>query len=160
MQSGCADHLRSRYLHDREGGAARDGYPQMMTGILLQVAHKKLFRQLDLKTLSFENCETASLMFKGVDDNIKIIMLTSHVEREKVFDAAPKKEKIIPGMTIEFLGRNVTLQHNANVRGNCYTTEDKTVVCIGGGVDMFERRVRDFVKQELLSEIKIIINPL
>ena len=44
---------------------------------------------------------------------------------EKIFDAAPKKEKIIPGMTIEFLGRNVTLQHNANARGNCYANEDK-----------------------------------
>lgn len=76
---------------------------------------------------------------------------------EKIFDAAPKKEKITPGMTIEFLGRNVTLQHNANARGNCYVTEDKTVICIGGGADMFERRVRDFVKQELLSEIKVII---
>ena len=66
-----------------------------------------------------------------------------------------KKEKIIPGMTIEFLGRNVMLQHNVNARGNCYANDTKTVVCIGGGVDMFERRVRDFVKQELLNEIKI-----
>ena len=76
---------------------------------------------------------------------------------EKIFESAPKKEKITPGMTIEFLGRNVTLRHDATVRGNCYMTDDKTIVCIGGGADMFERRVRDFVKQELLSEIKIIV---
>lgn len=76
---------------------------------------------------------------------------------EKIFESAPKKEKIIPGMTIEFLGRSVTLQHDAASRGNCYLADDKSVVCIGGGADMFERRVRDFVKQELLSEIKIIV---
>lgn len=76
---------------------------------------------------------------------------------EKVFDAAPQKEEIKPGMTIEFLGRNVKLMHDGGLRGNCYTNEEKTILCIGGGVDMFERRVRDFVKEELLQEIKIII---
>jgi len=34
---------------------------------------------------------------------------------------------------------------------------DKTLLCIGGGMDMFERRVRDFIKNELLNEIKQII---
>ena len=76
---------------------------------------------------------------------------------EKVFDDAKKKEEIKPGMTIEFLGRNVKLMHDGGLRGNCYTNEEKTILCIGGGADMFERRVRDFVKEELLEEIKIII---
>ncbi len=76
---------------------------------------------------------------------------------EKVFDAMPQKEEIKPGMTIEFLGRNVKLMHDGGLRGNCYTNEEKTILCIGGGADMFERRVRDFVKEELLEEIKIII---
>ena len=76
---------------------------------------------------------------------------------EKIFDNAPTKEKIKPGMTIEFLGRDVQLLHDANMRGNCYLDECKTKICIGGGADMFERRARDFIKKELLNEIKNII---
>ena len=76
---------------------------------------------------------------------------------EKVFAAAPVKEQIKPGMTIEFLGREVQLLHDANMRGNCYLDECKTKICIGGGADMFERRALDFIKKELLLEIKNII---
>ena len=76
---------------------------------------------------------------------------------EKIFDAAPKKEKIQSGTIIEILGRNVKLVQDSNVRGNCYLNEEKTILCIGGGADMFERRVRDFIKDELLKEIKAII---
>ena len=76
---------------------------------------------------------------------------------EKIFADAPVKEKIKPGMTIEILGRNVRLMHDTTMRGNCYMNNERTILCIGGGVDMFERRVRDFIKQELLDEIKQII---
>ena len=76
---------------------------------------------------------------------------------EKIFDNAPTKEKIKPGMTIEFLGHDVQLLHDVNMRGNCYLDESKTKICIGGGADMFERRARDFIKKELLNEIKNII---
>lgn len=76
---------------------------------------------------------------------------------EKIFDSAPVKEKIVPGMYIEFLGRSIKLVHDETCRGNCYINEDKTILCIGGGIDMFERRVRDFIKSELLDEIKKII---
>ena len=76
---------------------------------------------------------------------------------EKIFDSAPKKEKIIPGMSIEIFGRMVLLMHDEKSRGNCYMNNDKTIICIGGGADMFERRVRDFIKNELLTEIKAII---
>lgn len=76
---------------------------------------------------------------------------------EKIFNAAPTKEKVVPDIFIEFLGRQVHLVHDTNRRGNCYLNEDKTVLCIGGGADMFERRVRDFIKCELLNEIKTII---
>ena len=76
---------------------------------------------------------------------------------ERVFDNAPTKEKIVPGTMIEILGRPVKFIHDETRRGNCYLNDDKMVVCIGGGADMFERRVRDFIKSELLDEIKKII---
>lgn len=76
---------------------------------------------------------------------------------EHIFDAAPTKEKIVPNITIEFLGRNVRIVHDETMRSNKYMNDDKTLLCIGGGADMFERRVRDFIKNELLDEIKQII---
>lgn len=76
---------------------------------------------------------------------------------EHIFDAAPVKEKIVPGQTLEFLGRTVKIIHDCNLHSNKYMDADKTTLCIGGGADMFERRVRDFIKSELLSEIKKII---
>ena len=76
---------------------------------------------------------------------------------EHIFDSAPQKEKIVPGITIEILGRNVKIVHDETLRSNKYLDSDKTTLCIGGGVDMFERRVRDCIKSELLNEIKRII---
>lgn len=76
---------------------------------------------------------------------------------EKIFDSAPAKEQIVPGMILEIFGRNVKLIHDENMRGNCYVNDAKTVLCIGGAGEMFERRVRDFIKSELLDEIKKII---
>ncbi len=76
---------------------------------------------------------------------------------ESIFAKAPSKTILKPGDTIEFLGRTVLLKHDANMRSNKYLDTDKTTLCIGGGTDMFERRVRDFVKSELLMEIKAII---
>lgn len=76
---------------------------------------------------------------------------------ERFFARAPAKEKVVPGTVIEFLGHNIELVHDENMRGNCYIDDAKTIVCIGGGLDMFERRARDFIKKELLNEIKNII---
>ena len=76
---------------------------------------------------------------------------------EKVFSSVPDTEKITPDMVLEFLGRKVKLVHDSNCRGNCYLDKEQTILCIGGGVEMFERRVRDFIKCELLKEIKTII---
>ena len=76
---------------------------------------------------------------------------------EKIFACAPKKEKIEPDDVIEIFGRMVVLKHNERLRSNEYIDAEKTVLCIGGGIDMFERRVRDFIKSELLLEIKKII---
>lgn len=76
---------------------------------------------------------------------------------ERVFDNAPIKEKIKPNTVIEILGRPVKIIQDSAMHGNCYMDAEKTILCIGGGVDMFERRARDFIKQELLNEIKNII---
>lgn len=76
---------------------------------------------------------------------------------EQIFNKAPHKEKVVPETDLEFLGRCVKLIHNPAMRSNQYMNDEKTVLCIGGGADMFERRVRDFIKSELLSEIKKII---
>ena len=76
---------------------------------------------------------------------------------ENIFAKAPKKEILRPEDSIEFLGRIVKLKHDENMRSNKYLNEYKTILCIGGGADMFERRVRDFIKSELLQEIKTII---
>ena len=76
---------------------------------------------------------------------------------EHIFEKAPTKEKIEPGMTLPILGRTVRIIHDETIRSNRYLDTDKTTLCIGGGADMFERRVRDFIKAELLGEIKQII---
>jgi len=76
---------------------------------------------------------------------------------EHIFSAAPTKEKIVPGMTLPFLGRDIRIVHDATMHSNKYMDTDKTTLCIGGGTDMFERRVRDTIKAELLNEIKKII---
>lgn len=76
---------------------------------------------------------------------------------EHIFEKAPTKEKIEPGMTLPILGRTVRIIHDETIRSNRYLDTDKTTLCIGGGADMFERRVRDTVKAELLTEIKQII---
>ena len=76
---------------------------------------------------------------------------------ENIFARAPCKEQLKPGTTIEFLGRIVQIVHDEKIRGNKYLNTDKTVLCIGGGIEMFERRVRDFIKDEFLISIKEII---
>ena len=76
---------------------------------------------------------------------------------EDIFAHTPCKEHLKPNDTIEFLGRTVKLMHDVELRSNKYMDNTKTVLCIGGGIDMFERRVRDFIKSELLIEIKNII---
>ena len=76
---------------------------------------------------------------------------------EKIFASAPQKSHIKSGDVIEFLGHTVQILHDDKMRGNKYIDSDKTILCIGGGADMFERRVRDFIKDEFLMTVKEII---
>ncbi len=77
---------------------------------------------------------------------------------ENIFANAPHKGHIKPGDVIEFLGRPVEIIHDSQMRGNKYIDSDKTILCIGGADDMFERRVRDFVKNEFLETAKEIMH--
>jgi len=77
---------------------------------------------------------------------------------EKIFNSAPEKIHLKSGDIIEFLGRIVRVVHDSTMRGNRYMNESKTVLIIGGGADMFERRVRDFIRDEFLVSVKEIIH--
>ncbi len=78
---------------------------------------------------------------------------------EKIFAAAPEKCAVRDGDEIEFLDRRVRLQHCPNTRSNELVMLDNGtwILRVGGGADMFERRVRDVIKAELLKSIKEII---
>ena len=76
---------------------------------------------------------------------------------EKIFESVPHIKNLIPGCAIRILGRDVKIIHDEKMHSNKYIDSDKMTLCIGGGADMFERRVRDFIKSELLNEIKQII---
>ncbi len=75
---------------------------------------------------------------------------------ENIFAKCPQKVAVAPNMRLEFLGRNVLLVHDAGRRGNFYDA-DKMCLVVGGAIDMFERRVRDFIKAEFLCELKEMI---
>jgi len=75
---------------------------------------------------------------------------------ESIYARAPKHAEICPGMYLEILGRRIELVHNADMRSNTFDAE-RNRLCVGGDIDMFSRRVRDFAKSELLQEIKKLI---
>ena len=78
---------------------------------------------------------------------------------ENIFARAPQKCTLCDGDEIEFLDRRVRLQHCPHARSNELVMNDNGTwtLRVGGGADMFERRVRDVIKAELLKSIKEII---
>ena len=83
-----------------------------------------------------------------------------HKWLENFFNNAPKKELINDGDTIEFLGRKVLISHDLSKRSNFYSkneNSDADTLIIGGLSEMLSRRVRDFIKQEFLKQVKEII---
>ena len=91
-----------------------------------------------------------------VSENAAIKFLVSKQKWvECTFQKCPVKVVLKPGDVIEFLGRRVELRHDATMRSNKLVGD---VLCVGGDKDMFERRVRDFIKAELLVEVKNIIH--
>lgn len=78
---------------------------------------------------------------------------------ENIFARAPQKRNVAPGDEIEFLGRMVKLVHDDTRRANKFIVDDDThaTLIVGGGADMFERRVRNFIKSEFLVVAKNMI---
>ena len=78
---------------------------------------------------------------------------------ERIFNNAPQKVRVVPGDEIEFLGMRVRLLHDGTRRANNFSLDDSggAVLIVGGGVDMFERRVRDFIKARFLDTVKQMI---
>lgn len=79
---------------------------------------------------------------------------------ERIFATAPQKVTIQDGDIIEFLGNRVLIRHDLSKKSNFYSTDSNNgelTLVVGGTSDMLTRRVRDFIKQEFLVEIKKII---
>ncbi|MFQ6777871.1 MAG: M48 family metallopeptidase, partial [Alphaproteobacteria bacterium] len=78
---------------------------------------------------------------------------------ENIYKCAPKKITLKSGDIVEFLGMSVLLIHKPETRLNKFEVlnEGQNVLYVGGDADMFEHRVRDFIKSELLKKIKDII---
>lgn len=90
-----------------------------------------------------------------VSDNAAIKFLVSKQKWvECIFNKCPQKITLKPGDTIEFLGQVVELAHVPTMRAN---KRDGDTLFIGGDLAMFERRVRDFIKDRFLQEVKKII---
>ncbi len=78
---------------------------------------------------------------------------------ERVFAKNPAKIRINDGDEIEFLGYKVTVKHNPAMRSDEFVQREdgNCVLFVGGGADMLERRVRDFIKEQFLISVKQII---
>ncbi len=93
-----------------------------------------------------------------VSDNAAIKFLVSKQKWvECIFNKCPQKITLKPGDTIEFLGQVVELAHVPTMRAN---KRDGDTLVIGGDLAMFERRVRDFIKDQFLQEVKKIIRSI
>ena len=78
---------------------------------------------------------------------------------ENIFARAPTKQRIAPGDSFELLGRIVTLHHDVARRANQFIIHDEAhaTLVVGGGAEMFESRVRNFVKAEFLKTAREMV---
>lgn len=78
---------------------------------------------------------------------------------ERIFNNAPQKVILCSGDEIEFLGRRVMLRHDPARRSNEFVVHDDVTatLIVGGGADMFERRVRDFIRAQFLITVKQMV---
>lgn len=79
---------------------------------------------------------------------------------ERIFNNAPKKTNLKPNDEIEFLGNSVLLLHDESRRGNEFIkkTDGPCVLIVGGTIDMFERRIKDFIRSQFLISVKQMIH--
>ncbi|MBQ8473296.1 MAG: DUF45 domain-containing protein [Alphaproteobacteria bacterium] len=78
---------------------------------------------------------------------------------ENIYAKCPQKCSLGPGDEIVIFDLRVGLVHDVAQRGNSFIQNDNGTytLVVGGGADMFERRVRDFIKSEFLKRVKVII---
>lgn len=75
---------------------------------------------------------------------------------ERIFQKVPEKVSLQEGDFIDFLGKKILIKHDSNLRSNKFLSEESTLI-VGGDKDLMESRVREFIKKQLLDEIKAII---
>lgn len=78
---------------------------------------------------------------------------------ERIFNNAPQKKRVKPGDELEFLGRKVLITHDARMRANKFIMkgEGGAILIVGGDEDMFERRVRGFIRSQFLIVVKQMV---
>lgn len=78
---------------------------------------------------------------------------------ENIFATSPQKCVLCPGDWIVIFDVRVNLIHDASRRANQFVQNDDGTytLMVGGGADMFQRRVRDFIKAEFLRRVKEMI---
>lgn len=78
---------------------------------------------------------------------------------ENIYKKCPQKCALCPGDEITIFDLCVCLVHDATRRANQFVQNDdgRYVLIVGGGADMFERRVRNFIHDEFLRRVKEII---
>lgn len=78
---------------------------------------------------------------------------------ENIYATCPQKCRVCAGDEIVIFDLRVMLVHDASRRSDTFVQNDNGTytLIVGGGADMFERRVRDFIKAEFLKRVKEII---
>lgn len=76
---------------------------------------------------------------------------------ERALQKSSEKSGVRPGMRLPLFGDDVMVVHNPAMHSNRYS-DDGARIIIGGGADMFERRLRDFIKKEFLIRAKDMIH--
>lgn len=78
---------------------------------------------------------------------------------ENIYAKCPQKCTLCPGDEITIFDLRVKLTHDSTRRANLFVqNNDGTyTLFVGGGLDMFERRVRNFIRDEFLRRVKEII---
>lgn len=78
---------------------------------------------------------------------------------ENIYAKCPQKCALCPGDEITIFDLRVILTHNSAYRANQFVQNNNGTytLIVGGSADMFERRVRDFIKAEFLSRVKEMV---
>ena len=128
--------------------------------IPIVVTTRRGARNITLRPKTAPNHEI-SVTKPWISSNASVLKFIESKRRwiENIFARAPQKETIAVGDTIEIMGRTVVLQHDASRRANQFIIHDEThaTLVVGGGVDMFQSRIRNFIKSEFLKTAREMV---